>query len=376
MAIRHTMGFGAAVALFCLHNAAYADVQAGVDAWRGGDYAQAISEWQPLADAGDPDAQFNLGQAYKLGRGVPQDMSRARDLFGLAAAQGHLQAEANYGLILFQEGNREQAMPYIIRAAEAGEPRAQYIYGTALFNGDLAPRDWPRAYALMTNASEAGIPQAGASLQQMDSYIPIEQREQGREMATQMAEANPTTPVGVSPPPAPAPAPAPVVAAAPTVTPPAAPAPSSTFTPVEIPAPVETPPVVAPPVPTPAPTPVAVAQAAPTPPPVATPVPAPPAATPAPVPAPSAATPAPAPAATTGDWRIQLGAFSQRPRAEALWRRVSSQSSTLAALQPYLVRAGAITRLQAGPFQTRAEAQRACRAATQAGSECITVRRR
>jgi tetratricopeptide (TPR) repeat protein len=196
------MAIGAAVALFCLHNAAYADVQAGVDAWRGGDYAQAVSEWQPLADAGDPDAQFNLGQAYKLGRGVPQDMSRARDLFGLAAAQGHLQAEANYGLILFQEGNREQAMPYIVRAAEAGEPRAQYIYGTALFNGDLAPRDWPRAYALMTNASAAGIPQASASLQQMDSYIPIEQREQGREMASQMAEANPTTPVGVSPRPA------------------------------------------------------------------------------------------------------------------------------------------------------------------------------
>ncbi len=375
MAIRHTTAFGAAVALFCLHNAANADVQAGVDAWRGGDYAQAVSEWQPLADTGDPDAQFNLGQAYKLGRGVPQDMGRARDLFGLAAAQGHLQAEANYGLILFQEGNREQAMPYIVRAAEAGEPRAQYIYGTALFNGDLAPRDWPRAYALMTNASEAGIPQASASLQQMDSYIPVEQREQGREMASQMAAANPTTPVGVSPPPVPAPTPAPasVVAAAPTVTPPAAPAPSSTFTPVEVPAPVVTPPVQTPPVPTPAPVATAQADPAPPPPPVFVPAPAPPTTTAASPPAPA---PAPVPAARTGDWRIQLGAFSERPRAEALWRRVSSQSSALAALQPYLVRAGPYTRLQAGPFQTRAEAQRACRAATQAGSECITVRRR
>ena len=373
MAIRHTTALGAALALFCVQDAAYADVQAGVEAWRGGDYAQAVSEWQPLADAGDPDAQFNLGQAYKLGRGVPQDMARARDLFGLAAAQGHLQAEANYGLILFQDGNREQAMPYIIRAAEAGEPRAQYIYGTALFNGDLAPRDWPRAYALMTNASEAGIPQASASLQQMDSYIPVEQRDQGREMATAMAQANQTTPVGVSPPPVPtpAPAPAPVVAAAPAVTPPPAPAPTSTFTPVEVPAPVETPPVPTPP----APAPVAMAEA--TPPPVATPAPTPPpAAAPAPTPPAAAPAPAPAPAATTGDWRIQLGAFSERPRAEALWRRLSSQSSALAALQPYLVRAGPFTRLQAGPFQTRAEAQRACRAAAQAGSECITVRRR
>ncbi|QLC21256.1 hypothetical protein HFP51_03075 [Parasphingopyxis sp. CP4] len=365
MAIRHTTAIGAAVALFCLHNAAYADVQAGVEAWRGGDYAQAVSEWQPLAEAGDPDAQFNLGQAYKLGRGVPQDMGRARDLFGLAAAQGHLQADANYGLILFQEGNREQAMPYIVRAAEAGEPRAQYIYGTALFNGDLAPRDWPRAYALMTNASEAGIPQASASLQQMDVYIPIEQREQGREMATQMAAANPTTPVGVSPPPVPAPASAPVVAAAPAVTP--TPAPSSTFTPVEVPPPVAAPPVSPP---------VAVPPVSAPPVQVAAPAPAP---VPAPVinvPSSPVGTTTAAPAARTGDWRIQLGAFSERPRAEALWRRLANQSSALAALQPYLVRAGTLTRLQAGPFQTRAEAQRACRSAAQAGSECITVRRR
>jgi len=187
-------------------------------------------------------------------------------------------------------------------------------------------------------------------------------------MASQMAEANPTTPVGVSPPPAPTPVPAPVVASAPAVTP--APAPSSTFTPVEVPPPVATPPVsppvAVPPVTTP---PVQVAAAAPTP----TPPPAPVVVN---VPSSPVGTTTAAPAARTGDWRIQLGAFSERPRAEALWRRLANQSSALAALQPYLVRAGSLTRLQAGPFQTRAEAQRACRAATQAGSECITVRRR
>ena len=47
---------------------ALADVKAGVDAWQQGDYAKAIAQWRPLAEAGDPDAQFNLGQAYKLGR--------------------------------------------------------------------------------------------------------------------------------------------------------------------------------------------------------------------------------------------------------------------------------------------------------------------
>ncbi|MGJ8536504.1 MAG: tetratricopeptide repeat protein, partial [Parasphingopyxis sp.] len=215
MAMRHRAAIGAALALIAMPVGVNAGVQEGVEAWRGGDYARAIAEWQPLSEAGDPDAQFNLGQAYKLGRGVPQDMERARDLFGRAARQGHLQAEANYGLILFQDGNREEAMPYIIRAANRGEPRAQYIYGTALFNGDLAPRDWPRAYAMMTNASAAGLPQASASLEQMDGYIPLEQRQEGTAMAARMQQESQTT----------------EIASAPPANPPA-PAPSPTFTPV------------------------------------------------------------------------------------------------------------------------------------------------
>ena len=56
---------------------AAADVKAGVDAWAQGDYDKAVREWQPLADAGDADAQFNLGQAYKLGKGVPTDLAAA-----------------------------------------------------------------------------------------------------------------------------------------------------------------------------------------------------------------------------------------------------------------------------------------------------------
>ncbi len=50
---------------------ARADVKAGVDAWQRGDFTGAVAEWRPLADKGDADAQYNLGQAYKMGRGVP-----------------------------------------------------------------------------------------------------------------------------------------------------------------------------------------------------------------------------------------------------------------------------------------------------------------
>src|SRR3546814_257229 len=60
---------------------AMADVKAGVDAWEQGKYDAAVKQWRPAAAAGDADAQFNLGQAYKLGRGVPMDIKAATEWF-------------------------------------------------------------------------------------------------------------------------------------------------------------------------------------------------------------------------------------------------------------------------------------------------------
>ena len=37
------------------------DFQKGLAAYQAGDYAAALQEWTPLAEAGDADAQFNLG---------------------------------------------------------------------------------------------------------------------------------------------------------------------------------------------------------------------------------------------------------------------------------------------------------------------------
>ena len=42
-------------------NAYSADFQAGLDAYKSGDYATALKEWRPLAEQGDASAQFALG---------------------------------------------------------------------------------------------------------------------------------------------------------------------------------------------------------------------------------------------------------------------------------------------------------------------------
>src|SRR5690349_13474732 len=177
---------GAAVLLALAGAPALADVKTGVDAWSRGDYTAAVREWEGLAAAGDPDAMFNLGQAYRLGRGVPTDLKRAEDLYAGAAAKGHLQAADTYGLMLFQDGRREAALPYVRDAARRGDARSQYLLGIAYFNGDLVEKDWTRAYALMTLASGAGLPQATPAIAEMDRHIPLEQRQQAAGLAQQM----------------------------------------------------------------------------------------------------------------------------------------------------------------------------------------------
>lgn len=163
-----------------------ADVNKGVEAWGNGDYAAAVKEWHEPAINGDVDAQFNLGQAYMSGRGIELNEKKAEVWFGLAANQGHLQAINRYGLILFKNGQREEAMPYLDKSAERGEHRAQYIVGTAYFNGELVEKDYIKAYALMSLASEAGLPQATKSLQEMKDFLPADEQNKALDIAEEM----------------------------------------------------------------------------------------------------------------------------------------------------------------------------------------------
>ncbi|WP_254054397.1 SPOR domain-containing protein [Sphingorhabdus sp. EL138] len=333
-----------ASAVFGFGTPALADVKDGVDAWGRGDYKAAVAEWRGPASAGDADAQFNMGQAYKLGRGVPMDLTQAEQFYKRAADQGHLQASDNYGLILFQNQRRKEALPYLQASANRGEPRAQYVLGTGHFNGDFVEKDWIRAYALMTRASAAGLPQATSNMAQMDKYIPLDKRRRAIELASQMEENEKrvrTAQVGG-------------LRATPS---------SGAIQTAQLPASKAVAPV-----PTPAPKPVAPPSVAT--PPAPAPAKAPPLAKPAPAPA-----PAPVRTATTGNWRVQLGAFGDQNKAKALWNNLEKRVSALNNLQPYLVAAGSITRLQAGPFATKAQASKVCGSVKASGNDCIVKSR-
>lgn len=286
-------------------------VKSGVTAWQAGNYAGAVAIWRPLAQAGNADAQFNLAQAYRLGHGVAADPQAAMGWYRKAAEQNHQQAQTTYGLMLFQNNDQKAAMPWLQKAADRGDPRALYVIGTALFNGDQLPKDWVRAYAMMTRAAAAGLPQARTSLGEMEHYIPASQRQQGTRLAEKIGGGG---------------------TAAPTAPPPAARTGtrSTSATPDR--------------------------------------------ATPPPRTATRSPTPPPVRAAPDGGWRVQLGAYGNPQRATQLWHTLSRRLAPLAGKQPYFVKAGPVTRVQAGPFPDRAAAQAACAAAQAAGQGCFAFR--
>ena len=93
-------------AIFCLTltlllgsmgNSESADFQKGLTAYQSGDHATALREWEPLAEQGNADAQYNLGVMYEKGNGVLQDYKTAMKWYRLAAKQGYARAQSNLG---------------------------------------------------------------------------------------------------------------------------------------------------------------------------------------------------------------------------------------------------------------------------------------
>jgi cell division septation protein DedD len=297
-------------------------VKSGIEAWQRSDYSGAVAIWRPLAEKGDADAQFNLGQAYRLGRGVTTNLAAAQTWFERAAKQGHLDAETTLGLLLFQNGDRAEGLKWLKQAADRGEARAQLVYGTALVNGDSVPQDPVLGYSYVSRAAAQGLDPAKQTLAQMDQVLPLADRKKGVALALAQAKEKPA---------------------------PAKASENAGARPVEAKA-KQTKAVESKVVPAS----VAAAKAKPT---------------PKRESVETAAKAIEAARPASGGWRIQLGAFSQRSNAEALYKKLSGKAA-LDGRGPYYVPAGTVTRLQVGPFESKAAAEAACRAV---GIACFPV---
>ncbi|WP_084420003.1 tetratricopeptide repeat protein [Henriciella litoralis] len=137
--------------LICLGPAAPAqqlpagpEVEAQLDeaaaAGNAGRYADAMAIYRPLADAGHPRAQYNMGLFYANGFGVPVSKETALAWFLKAAAQG--EANGLYHVALYHDqglGTPQApavALDYYKRAGDAGHAQAAYNAAQLLLTGD------------------------------------------------------------------------------------------------------------------------------------------------------------------------------------------------------------------------------------------------
>lgn len=179
-------GFIAAVIL-PLYDVSAQSVMEGVRRYEAGDYSGAIEEWLPLAEAGNASALFNMGQVYRLGRGVSVDPAMAEVYYRRAAELGHVEAMSNLATLLYfgdnAQDNKAEAISFWQRAGRLGDARSQYMLGALYFNGDGVPRNNVQAYAWTLLAIDGGSADAVESGKVIRRYLSEEDQRQAVALA-------------------------------------------------------------------------------------------------------------------------------------------------------------------------------------------------
>ncbi len=170
---------------------ALASVQAGVEKWRDGEWDEAVAQWVAPASRGDAEAMFNMAQAYRMGRGVPQNTEAAIDYYRRAADKGHVGAMTNLGITLYQEGRKTEALNQLRQAADRGNLRAAYVLGVATFGGDGAPRNPSLGYAYVARARDGGLAVAAPQAARMATLMSADDRAKGEAAAAALASGKP-----------------------------------------------------------------------------------------------------------------------------------------------------------------------------------------
>lgn len=140
----------------------------GLAAFQAGRYEQAFELWKPLAESGDPDAQYNIGLLFQNGLGVKKNSRFARQLFMAAAKQGQADAQYNLGL-MYYEGNtvfrsNKDAFYWFEKAAAQNHAPAQFNLGVMYAYGIWARQDSETALRLWRAAAAQGNREAIGAL--------------------------------------------------------------------------------------------------------------------------------------------------------------------------------------------------------------------
>lgn len=180
-----------------------ASLDDAIAAYKKHDFATAAVLFKQLADGGDPQAEHNLGFLYHVGRGVARNDAQAMIWHRKAADQGYapsqfdvgqmfedgegVRADANQAIAWYTKAAERNYLPaeqkladlYILRrdfanalvwvrkCAERGDPGEEFNLGSFYFNGWAAPKDNAQARLWYSKAATQGSVAAANVLKKM-----------------------------------------------------------------------------------------------------------------------------------------------------------------------------------------------------------------
>lgn len=198
------LAFALAMSAAALQAAAFAaPVDDAIAAYNKGDLAKAVQLFRQSAEAGDPQAEHNLGFLYHAGKGVARNDAQAMIWYRKAADQGFAPSQFNVG-VMYEEGQSvaadaaqaigwytkaaeqnylpaEQkladlyiarrdfaaALVWVRKAAERGDAGEQFNLGSFYFNGWAVPKDDAQAKLWYGKAAAQGSKAAQSVLKKM-----------------------------------------------------------------------------------------------------------------------------------------------------------------------------------------------------------------
>ena len=127
-------------------------------------YAEAAKWYRKAADQGNAEAQAALGELHEAGQGVARDEKEAAKWYRRAAEQGLAAAQYNLAaMYVIGRGvpqSTVEALKWYRQAAEQGDALAQFNLGMRYYEANGVVADPVQAYQWLSLASAQGIPDA------------------------------------------------------------------------------------------------------------------------------------------------------------------------------------------------------------------------
>lgn len=153
--------------------------QSAAQAWHAGQEAQAVAIWKQQALAGDAAAWFNLGQAYRLGRGVTADGEAALASYRVASELGSAKALEQLGLLLHEQPEtRTEGLAVLQQAAARGSAAASFVVGRAMMSGEGLAQNRAVALPYMEYAAQSGVTDAWPAFAKLRAELPASRNQQ------------------------------------------------------------------------------------------------------------------------------------------------------------------------------------------------------